>query len=175
MSAELSKLAFEEMRSQAQQEEDDFQAAIRLSILEAEENCRRHQKEQQDVSSAASSALSHSRVSSSETDSWEMELEAARQREQHVRPSQPLTSFDEYLILFFYAGSSIFCDGATAGCCENGYHSRVSCIIGVTSICFFCPNIVAHFATAARSFISIIWSSALGSPSSYRPWRSSGF
>ena len=85
MSAELSKLAFEEMRSQAQQEEDDFQAAIRLSILEAEENCRRHQKEQQDLSSAAASALSHSCVSSSETDSWEMELEAARQREQQVR------------------------------------------------------------------------------------------
>ncbi len=74
------------MRSQAQQEEDDFEAAIRLSILEAEEHSRRLQKDQQPAfSSAASSAPSQSHVSASQSDSWEMELEASRQREQQVR------------------------------------------------------------------------------------------
>ena len=84
------------MRSQAQQEEDDFEAAIRLSILEAEEHSRRLQKDQQDsFSSAAASALSQSHVSASQSDSWEMELEAARQREQQVRSGQLFTTLGE--------------------------------------------------------------------------------
>lgn len=98
------------MRSQTQQEEADFESAIRLSILEAEEHSRRLQKEQQDaVPMAASSA---SQVASPQSDSWQMELEAARLREQEallsfaiaqqqavakmeidqVAPSAPLTS-----------------------------------------------------------------------------------
>jgi len=86
MPAELSRLAFEEMRSQVQQEDDDIETAIRLSILEAEENSRRHHKEHQDAfSSAASTAVLHSDVSAPHSDSWEKELEASRQREQQVR------------------------------------------------------------------------------------------
>lgn len=76
---ELSKLAFEEMRSQAQQEEDDIETAIRLSILEAEEQSKRLQMEQDALSS-----LSSPLVSASQTDTWQMELEAARQREQQA-------------------------------------------------------------------------------------------
>jgi hypothetical protein len=82
MSAELSKLAFEEMRSQTQQEEADFESAIRLSILEAEENSRRLQKEQQDALQMAESSASQ--VALSQSDSWQMELEAARHREQEA-------------------------------------------------------------------------------------------
>jgi len=91
--AELSKLAFEEMRTQALQEEDDIETAIRLSILEAEEHSRHMQKEQQDArAAAASSAAPHSHVCESHTDSWQMELEAARQREQQVHPLDPIYS-----------------------------------------------------------------------------------
>jgi hypothetical protein len=93
MFAELSKLAFEEMRSQVQQEEDDIETAVRLSILEAEEHSRRLQKERQDArASAAVSAVFHSEVSESQADSWQMELEAARQREQQVHPPDPIYS-----------------------------------------------------------------------------------
>jgi len=77
---ELSKLAFEQMRSQAQQEEDDIETAIRWSILEAEEHSRRLQIEKQD--SLVSPSSSH--VSASQADSWYLELEAARKREQQA-------------------------------------------------------------------------------------------
>ena len=110
-SAELSKLAFEEMRSQTQQEEADFETAIRLSILEAAEHSKRVQKEQQDALPVAASSASQV-ASSQSDDSWQMELEAARLREQEallsfaiaqqqavakmeiaqVAPSAPLTS-----------------------------------------------------------------------------------
>ena len=93
MFPELSKLAFEEMRSPALQEEDDIETAIRLSILEAEEHSRHLQKEQQDArASATSSTAPHSHVSESHPDSWQMELEAARQREQQVHPLDPIYS-----------------------------------------------------------------------------------
>ena len=81
-SAELSKLAFEEMRSQTQQEEADFETAIRLSILEAAEHSKRVQKEQQDALPMAASSASQ--IASSQSDSWQMELEAARLREQEA-------------------------------------------------------------------------------------------
>jgi hypothetical protein len=93
MFAELSKLAFEELRSQVQQEEDDIETAVRLSILEAEDHSRRLQKERQDArASAAVSSVIHSEVSESQADSWQMELEAARQREQQVHPPDPIYS-----------------------------------------------------------------------------------
>jgi hypothetical protein len=100
---ELSRLAFEEMRSQVQQEDDDIETAIRLSILEAEEDSRRRHKEHQDAfSSAASTATSHSDVSAPHSDSWEKELEAARQREQQVRFSYPFMTSSNIYPLFLH-------------------------------------------------------------------------
>ena len=97
MSAELSRLAFEEMRSQAQQEEDDMETAIRLSILEAEEQSKLLLKEQHD----ASASPPHCDVSASPADSWQVELEAARQREQQARFSSLLISRQVFHLPFF--------------------------------------------------------------------------
>ncbi len=95
--AELSRLAFEEMRSQAQQEEDDMETAIRLSILEAEEQSKLLQKEQHD----AFASPPHCDISASPADSWQVELEAARQREQQVRFSSLLISREVFYLPFF--------------------------------------------------------------------------
>ena len=122
LSAELSKLAFEEMRSQAQQMADDLETAVRLSILEAEEHSKRLQiaeKEQKDAS--ALSASSNSNDSASQSDSWKMELEAARQREQKVCSYTPSYVLRLVVIVFYCrAGFAIICDGAAASCREDG-------------------------------------------------------
>jgi hypothetical protein len=54
-----------------------------LSILEAEEHSKRQQMEKQNLLAIPS------HVSAPQADSWHLELEAARQREQQVRSSQP--------------------------------------------------------------------------------------
>jgi len=61
----------------------DFESAIRLSILEAAEHSRRLRKEQQDALPVAASSASQV-ASSQSDDSWQMELEAARLREQEA-------------------------------------------------------------------------------------------
>jgi hypothetical protein len=133
------------MRSQAQQEEDDIETAIRLSILEAEEQSKRLQMEQDALSS-----LSSPLVSASQTDTWQMELEAARQREQQVRYGQVFAFAGEFFMLFCCTGFTVICSSAAAGCWQDGYRPRVLRIIGFGSNRFVgCRDFIAHFATAA--------------------------